>query len=554
MRKHVGPIGAVSFLLLTSLLALLVGSEARAQEIFTTNYTAFTGIKYSYSYYLSGTNRIRHGLFTESYRNSKIWNQGTYMHGKRTGDWLNNTSDKTNEINYIIYTYADDRKLSGVQYTTNSLIVSLMRYDPSRPPVPNYNDMPAWQEGRTYFAGTIQIYQRTSVISEPLFPGSTNFYYKSQHRLEYFTNNVVRNERYWVNYVEPSPVLKKTGWQNEGVWKDYWATGYNRQFEEWSEGEKHGLRRTWYYSASGLGHMESEQYYHWGRGHGPYRGWTSNGLFSVSGQRFSVQSGSQDCGTYTRHWYNPDGSLERIQTIDYGPCGPPYDVGGLNPPPPPPDPGPPDTPNKSIYGLVCNAATGARLAGVAVQAGTASTTTDSNGFYSVSVGDVAFVTAQFSKSNYRAASSEIPLSGVQSKVHNVNMVSSAAEGAITDVVSQYGLIFIGGISVNNTFTAQADWGGEAPGRVIFVMNGASRSLAASSSGASTTYDVGFDLNAALSLRANKLEVYSENVTGIRSPTPFVLHPVVLPVPKWSTKLGSALHNAGSGRGDRQVEG
>lgn len=508
-----------------------------AQQVYTTNYTAFSGFKYSFSYYLSGTNIVRHGPFTEFYRNFKIWNQGTYQHGKRTGEWLNNTSDKTNEVNYILYTYADDRKLEGVQYKTNQ-IITLMRFDPSRPPAANYADMPAWQEARTYRDSiTSHIYKRQTVISVPVFEGSTNFYYKHLMDQEYYDNGMLHYEQPQVYYLEPSPVMKKTGWQKEGAWRTFFSDGLSANLEEWSEGVKHGVLRSWHYPAT----MTAESFFRWGRLHGTCSTWFTNGLpasvgnYCASTPYSDTQYGIGLSYTYSAGIYG--WTLIHVSTNDYGPSLPPYVIGGPPPDPPPPDPGEPDEPNKSIYGMVCNAKTGARLGGVSVSAGGASATTDTNGFYSVSVGNVESVNAQFSKSGYLNAAGQVSLRDAQSVVHNVSMISTASDSAITDVTSEYGMIFLGGISVNNSFNAAADWRGSSPGSVIFVMNGVSRTLTANASGASTSYDMGYDLKSAFDLRANTLEVYSRNEAGERSTTAFVVHPIVVPVPKWSTKLG-----------------
>jgi antitoxin component YwqK of YwqJK toxin-antitoxin module len=509
---------------------------ASGQEVTCTNiYLNKTSLYYSYCYYMVGTNVIRHGWY-QGY-NAGSWTlkeEGMYSHGQRTGEWRNYTWSGTTNTAILYITYVNDRRYAATQFNINNDVTLLYRWDLSRPKPTNYDDLYAWVEERLMYPTSSNTPSRNieylnTYISQPVTDGSTTFYTSRHWTIHYFTNGVVHYEKEEFNYLEPSPVLRRTGWQQEGIYREYHANGQLRYEEEYAEGRIHGRQRTW----ADNGVLTSDANRRWGVPHGPSLRWYSDGRPWTVGQHSDGQNGTA-CANYTTYYYGIDEVV--ITTTNLGPCAPPRTYGGT-PPAPPPDPGTPDTPNKTIYGMVCNAATGARLGGVAVQAGGATTTTDTNGFYSLAVGDVNVVTVQFTKNTYRTSSSEVLLNGVQSKLHNVNMISTLAGSAITGVESQYGLIFIGAISVNNTFTAQADWGGESPGRVIFDMNGAQRNLAASGNRVGTVYDMGYDLKTALNLRANTLAVYSVNANGERSPNPFVLHPIVLPVPKWSTKLG-----------------
>jgi hypothetical protein len=475
-------------------------------------------------------------------------NQGSYAHGKRTGTWLYNHFDSTNKPAYTLYKYINDRKYDGTSYNVNGDPTAIMRFDPSRP-VPGC-DVPAWQETREYrerqvggvMVPTSTLYLRNTYISEPSAEGSTNYNFTRRWQQQYTTNNELYQAQSWVNYIEPSPVMKKTGWLKEGEWINYF-NGRPTSQKEYAEDVQHGVYRQWEIYDGSAYFLFVDMNFGWDRPCGSYRQLTADGRPDIIGQYDGI---GRQCGIWTRYFYKggEHGDEDVIEVTDYGPGKPAENIGG--PPPPPKDPGPPSAPDKSIFGLVSNSKTGARLSGVSISAGGKTATTDANGYYSVSVGNVESVTAQFSKNGYKTSSGGVSLERVQSRVHNVKMVSTASDSAITGVESQYGQIFLGDLSVNNRFDAAADWGVSAPGEVVFVMNGATRNVAATAVGASATYDMGYDLKSAFDLRANTLEVYSKNEAGERCATPFIVNPIVVPIPKWSLKLGpfSAKHNKG----------
>jgi len=103
-----------------------------------------------------------------------------------------------------------------------------------------------------------------------------------------------------------------------------------------------------------------------------------------------------------------------------------------------------------------------------------------------------------------------------------------------------GVFFLSGIPVQNEHSVSVDWGGATPVGVHFVLNGSDTFISGSS--ASKTYNMGSDFITSISLGANTLEIYAEGQDPETGETLYSetwsSHPVVLPIPSWSTSLGA----------------
>ncbi len=113
-------------------------------------------------------------------------------------------------------------------------------------------------------------------------------------------------------------------------------------------------------------------------------------------------------------------------------------------------------------------------------------------------------------------------------------ISSLADA--TPLFAQYsGVFFLSGISVPNEYNVTVDWGDATPYGIHFVLNGTDNFVSGSS--ASQTYDMGSDFITGISLNTNTIEIYAESEEGDTSPK-WTSHPVILPIPSWSTSLGA----------------
>jgi len=358
--------------------------------------------------------------------------------------------------------------------------------------------------------------------------------------------------------------------------------------KEYQDGQQHGLSREWYRDS---GWLESELTYRYGKLHGPARTYGNqfypynqtmeanyqDGLLHghckrwvlqfVSGYwtRYQLEEGDYaygkkqglwktwctsdsdpsnrsnpknegnygndvQCGRWT-NYYCPNWLAAPTYT-NYAACQGTLPPGFGNPLPP--------GGNKyEIRGHVTDRNTNLPLAGVTVQAGPGSGTSDAEGFYSVVLDSGGTLTLNAVKSpGYYDFSRTVNLTNTQYLDVAIAMqpVEAGGKPVVTNVDAKGGDFFIAGLSANNEYVVSVNWNGGNPGIVRFEINGTPYEQAASSSGASRTFDMGTAFRGSFSLTGNELKITAVNEAGLAS-RPFTLHPVVIPLPSWSMKMG-----------------
>lgn len=358
-----------------------------------------------------------------------------------------------------------------------------------------------------------------------------------------------------------------------GIQRRWHANGVLSWHTPWHHGQRHGVSESWNedgvltqefhlqnnyvkllrsYHSNGQISRETNYRGRWTGGtsgqsnrHGRHREWLADGRI----REVAFYSNGSLCGTRRSYRYRniDDISEDRVYTSDHGPCAPwagdgpeePDDLTSVDPPPDlEEDVGTPDDPNKSITGRVRCGDSGRPLSGVTVSAGSAGdATTEARGYYLFSVGNRDAVTLTFTLDGYRTHERSVLFSGSQRRIANVRLSKDADDAAVIDVVSKYGSVFLEGLPLHNEYLATVDWGASDPGSVVFNRNNAEHTVDGTDSGATMTFNMGSDFNAAFLPRANRLSVHAVNVAGDRSPHAFRLNPVVLPLPPWSLSLG-----------------
>ncbi len=91
--------------------------------------------------------------------------------------------------------------------------------------------------------------------------------------------------------------------------------------------------------------------------------------------------------------------------------------------------------------------------------------------------------------------------------------------------------YLEGVHVANHINVVVDWGGTTPGYVDFILNGTHHAVAATSSGASYTLDMGYDLQD----NTNTLQMIAYNTVGIPSEATTNTF-ILLPLPDWIAGL------------------
>ncbi|MFC1856688.1 CARDB domain-containing protein [Thermodesulfobacteriota bacterium] len=335
-------------------------------------------------------------------------------------------------------------------------------------------------------------------------------------------------------------------------YKDGLLHGWGIQYTDWGEeeiydlsfetqykyGKKHGESKNYWGSVSGGSFLKKVETYRDDVLHGPYKEYHENWPYDwAEGLRkeAGLYGNGTKCGSW-EHWPldTTNQTLGPSYFIDRGLC----DALDITEPDPYPEITEDDPQvQKEVRGLVKDRDTGSPVGYATVAAdGGASTVTDDKGFYSFTLGTGDSYRISVSKDGYYTRSGTINLGSTQYKRLNVKLKKKEARPAITNVVSTYGKFFIEGVPLTNEYIVAVDWNGEAPGVVKFAVNGKVSEIAATGSEVGKTFNMGADFKGGLSYLTNTLQIMAVTQGGIRSAVER-LHPVVIPLPAWSTSLG-----------------
>jgi antitoxin component YwqK of YwqJK toxin-antitoxin module len=363
-------------------------------------------------------------------------------------------------------------------------------------------------------------------------------------QIDYFSNGCKFSEQQWLNDQKNgitskwlfSPSCNLLYEQSE--YKDDMLHGWHRTWEhdygwrtevQYKDGIKHGAENKYYLCTDG---SETVFRYTYREGdlHGPataypwlsyYEGCIPEGLWS--GQ----YGNGKICGL----WSPPGGGApldkDSCESLDIADKANPY-----------PEIKADSAVQKEVRGLVVDWDTIAPLADATVVAeGFGSVTTDAKGFYKFTLGTGDTYRISISKTGYHTRTGTFSLAGVQYKRLNAKLKKAGAQPAITNVESQYGGFFLEGIPVQNRYTVAVDWNGAVPGGVKFAVNGVITEVAATGNEVSQSFDMGSAFKAGFGAQTNNLQIVAVTRDGVRSAVER-LHPIVVPLPAWSTGLGA----------------
>ncbi|RLB88252.1 MAG: hypothetical protein DRH26_13945, partial [Deltaproteobacteria bacterium] len=193
-----------------------------------------------------------------------------------------------------------------------------------------------------------------------------------------------------------------------------------------------------------------------------------------------------------------------------------------------------------IRGHVYDKDTDELLAGATLQAGSNDATTDEDGFYAMTIDSSGVYTLNCVLDNYYNYTKTVDMTTAQYVTLDIYMKPKEPGGkpAITNVDSVNGEFFIDGLSADNTYVVSVDWMDDAPGNIIFDVNGTEYETSASQSGTTEySFDMGNDFTGSLSPTGNILKITAVNYSGVSSNIE-TLNPVVIPLPDWSVNFGN----------------
>jgi len=185
----------------------------------------------------------------------------------------------------------------------------------------------------------------------------------------------------------------------------------------------------------------------------------------------------------------------------------------------------------NLSGRVRDAKTSAALAAVQITIAGQYTQTNSQGQYSFTAIDATKgLTLTATKTGYATYTASLnPPSAGTTIVHDFDMQPAVVgKPVVTSVSAKYDGIFLAGLSVNNDFTATAQWNG-TPGTVEFYANNILKATkSGTATGATATFNMGTDFPGRFSQTANKVRVIARNKEGGIS-TAFEKHVIVIPL-------------------------
>ncbi|MHB8830283.1 MAG: CARDB domain-containing protein [Syntrophales bacterium] len=331
----------------------------------------------------------------------------------------------------------------------------------------------------------------------------------------------------------------------DGVHTWYYDSG--RKESEWtySRGLYSGPHRVWYDDPGGQ--LQEETGWSGNKEDGPSTGWFENGQMQFQGtyrQGLLVGPFSywDQWGKLTDEWFFSSAGLDCGVWKYYPPYGAPQErdtgvpcAGYQVTKEPYPDP---EVVPAELRGHVRDKETGSPISGALVQAGALQTTSNAEGFYALRFAEQASVTVSVSKDGYYTRTGAFDLTGYEYRTANCALkpIRVTEKPAITEVKSQYGNFFLQSVTVNNAYAVAVDWNGADPGSIRFTLNGRTFTEPASASGGVRSFNMGSDFIAGLSGTTNTLTIVAVNSEGVES-DPERLHPIMIPLPAWSTNLG-----------------
>lgn len=376
----------------------------------------------------------------------------------------------------------------------------------------------------------------------------------------------------------------------EAWYADSYTYGRSKHWEkEYQDGLLHGVSREWYQSTNSL---ESYTTYRYGKLHGPAVGYSSANLYDTRTfeanyqdgllhghckrwvvlyvnrywTRYQIEEGDYAYGKKQGLWKtwctsdsdpsnksNPNDQGNYSSDVKCGTWAKFYCPNWITPPTYtntnvvcqaalPPGTGTPLPPGGNKYeirGHVTDRNTNLPLAGVTVQAGAPSTTTDAEGFYSLVLDSSGTYTLNAVKTpGYYDFSRDVSLTNAQYLNVAIAMkpVETGGKPVITNVDAKGGTFFIEGFTANNEYAVSINWNGGQPGVVRFEVNGTPYEGTLTSIGASHTFEMGTAFQGSFSPTGNTLKISAVNAAGIES-RPETLYPIVIPLPGWSVQMG-----------------
>lgn len=119
------------------------------------------------------------------------------------------------------------------------------------------------------------------------------------------------------------------------------------------------------------------------------------------------------------------------------------------------------------------------------------------------------------------AISTIAIAGSSTGVSNTFTINNQGGGTgfrVKYIVPRYNGTFVQGVNVTNEFTANIDWAGKNPSRVVFVLGSRTVTIPTLSSTASASFNMGSDLTYSRSGSPNTMSVTAISADGSQSPT------------------------------------
>ncbi len=341
----------------------------------------------------------------------------------------------------------------------------------------------------------------------------------------------VSQERY-SNGLPQSYAVYKYG-KRHGSYTEYF---YDYQHEKitanYHDGLLHGDYKEWvikteYYNGYSYKYplLAEEGAYEYGKKNGHWKRWYYDTTYYMLKEQGDYGN-DQKCGTWQYYW-STTGNLKNTDFLGACHYSPP--PGGTPPPPP--------GTTYSISGHVFDKATKSPVAGALVQAGSAEASTDAQGTFSLSLESGGAVILNCVASGYYDFTKTVNLDDAQIVTTDIDMKAKApgAKPAVTNVDATGGIFFIAGLSANNAYRVSVDWQDDAPGTVVFEVNGTAHEVTADASGASRTFDMGTVFTPSLSPTGNTLKITAVNYSGVSS-DPEVINPIVIPLPGWSVSF------------------
>lgn len=378
--------------------------------------------------------------------------------------------------------------------------------------------------------------------------------YKKQSEVNYLNGQRHGSNKVWSrHYEDPYTDATYRYDQLDGPYKkrDY-TYGHLLLESNYKNGLRHGDYKDWstftYTDSDSIIHENQQRLIRMGHySHGKRDGfWTSYaGIYPFLIREQGYYGNGEKCGEW--QGYYADGTPYN-DTDSYGRCTPTYPDAGGDELPAGGEDGSPVGEKFEIRGHVYDHQTHEPLRNVLVQAGSVEATTDGRGFYAIVLDTADVYTLNGVLDTYYNYSKIVDMTGTQYITVDIRLKPGAAgeKPAITQVDSVNGDFFMEGLSVDNAYVVSVDWRNDAPGRVIFEVNGIRYEAQANEIGATYTFDMGSDFTGSLDPFGNTLKIIAVNYSGEAS-DPEILNPIVIPQPGWALNFGNGFEIISDGK-------